>query len=531
MSDKSRIGADDDPRRAIDEAAEAADDDVRGLSAESRPDAEQPEPAGRPAETVPPIENTVPPPVIVPPADVVPPPVIVPHADVVPPPVIVPPADTVSPTDTVPSLAAVPPTDDASSPQVGLAGDHDWSDPTVDEATGGAHAGEAHAPSVAGAATARTGARGMGHVAEHDAADPNDWWKTWLLRTGAALLATLVLGTALIWAWLGGLANPTARNIPVAVIGGDSTAIAVLSVDQENTELKVVHYKTARSAIDALSKRKVSAILASDQPGLSGGLNLTIASGAGPGVANAVVNSINSVTSANNIPLAIEDVYPTSAKDADGRTPFYLMMAWIIGGLIAAVILGVALGTVPRDLDRLGMRLGALFVFSLILGLIGALFAGPFLGIWHRHTFGLWMTGTLIVFTAALITSALQSWLGMWGIGVSVLLLLVLGVPGSGGLWGSQLIPGFFRSMHSWVPNGLGTDLIRGLEYFGRNANTWPITGLALWALASIVALVASTTVLGRHARPVVPRPGDLPPEPPATTMPPTTTPPTTASA
>ncbi len=363
------------------------------------------------------------------------------------------------------------------------------------EATGGAHVRVPPAVPVP-----RPGTRGMGHVAEPDHVDPNDWWQAWLSRTGVTLLATLVLTTGLVWAWLGGLTNPHARSIPIAVISGDTNAIAALSLDQENSELQVMRYSSAAAATSALSKRQVAAILTSDQTGAAA-LNLTIASAAGPGVANSVVDSINSVATSFNVPLTIEDAYPTSEKDPDGRTPFYLMLVWIFGGLIAAVLIGVTLGTVPRDLDRLGMRLAALAVFSLALGLIGSLFAVPFLGIWNHHMFGLWMSGTLIVFTAALITSALQSWLGMWGIGIAALLLLVLGVPGAGGQWGSPLVPGFFRSMHSWVPNGLGTDLVRGVEYFGRNANTWPITGLALWCLAAIVALVGSTAVLGRQAR------------------------------
>jgi hypothetical protein len=352
------------------------------------------------------------------------------------------------------------------------------------------------------AVPARPGARGMGHVAEHDATDPDEWWKTWLRRTGVALLATLVVGTLLSWSWLSGLTNPQPRSIPVGVVTGDQTAIGLLALDQQNTELQVIQYANAASLDSALSKRKIDAILASDQTGLSGGVNLTIAGAAGPGVSSAVTNSINSVASATNTPLVIEDVYPVANRDPDGRTPFYLMLIWVIGGLVAAVLLGVALGTVPRDLDRLGMRIGALLVFSLLLGGIGALFA--VLGIFKHHLFGLWLVGALIVFTSALITSALQSWLGMWGIGLAAVLLLVLGVPGAGGQWGAQLTNSFFRGMHWWIPTGLGTDLTRGLAYFGRNANAWPIAGLALWALVSIAALVASTAVLGRRARPLI---------------------------
>jgi len=352
-------------------------------------------------------------------------------------------------------------------------------------------------PAVAPAT--RPGLRGMGHVAERD---DDHWWLSWLGRTAAVLGGVLVLGTGLIWAWVGGLTNPVARDVPVAVISGDATSQGVLAaLRQQTSAIRAVRYANAKDADSALTKRRVEAILASDTTGLDDGLNLTIASGAGPGVAETVTTAIGAATNALAIPLTIEDIHPLSERDPRGLTPFYLVLGWVIGGLLAAVVLGIALGTVPRDLDRLGLRLAALAVFSLALGLLGALFAGPILGVWHKHTIGLWLSGALITMTVALITSALQSWLGLWGVGLAAVLLLVLGVPGSGGSVAWELLPGFFRDMRRWIPNGLGTDLVRGVEYFGRAANTWPITGLTLWALASVVALVGSTAVLGRHAR------------------------------
>jgi hypothetical protein len=377
----------------------------------------------------------------------------------------------------------------------GSTGDHDWSDPTPDEALGGAHAGTT-ATLPRSRRDVRPGPAGLGHVAEHG---HDDWWRVWLRRTTIALGATLVLASLLVWAWVGGLHGGHARDVPVGVIRNDAAAIgAVTAVRADNGTLRPIAFADAADADRALARRKVSAILASDATGLLGGLNLTVATAAGPGVAEAVAGNITAVANTFGVPLTIEDAYPTGADDPDGTTPFWLTMAWIIGGALAAIILGVALGTVPRDLDRLSMRLAALAVFSLLLGLIGSLFA---LMVWSSHWFGLWLTGSLITFTAAVIASAFQSWLGMWGIGLTVLLLLVLGVPGAGGVVASELLPAFFRGGHRWLPTGLGTDLVRGLEYFGRNANGWPITGLTLWCLASIAALVGSTIVLGKHAR------------------------------
>jgi hypothetical protein len=527
MTDDHRMSGDDDPRRDIDRAAEDADADVADLFDEQTapveptppeagtaahpipmPAAEHPtaEPAESPSVEDGTADGTPAHPIPMPSAE---------HATVEsaaapPEPVPVEPA---GPEPAAAAMAADQPLGNGAPAQpiapMPSPPEHEGSDPTVDEATGGAHTGDEHllGPAAAGlgaagtATAARPGARRMGHVAEPEEADSRDWWKVWLRRTGVALLATLVLLTGLAWAWMGGLSNPHPRNVPVGIVQGDRAAAVVLAPDQRRGALQVHVYANPASATKALSRRQIAAILVSDQTAAGIGLNLTVATGAGPGVASAVVTSVNSVANAVNVPLTVEDVYPTSQKDSDGRTPFYIMMVWILGGLIAALLLGLTVGTVPRDLDRLGMRLLALLVFALALGLTAALFAGPVLGIWNQHFFGLWMTGALIVFTAALITSALQSWLGMWGVGLAVLLMVVLGVPGSGGIWAPPLLPGFFRSMHSWIPNGLGVDLIRGIEYFSRSANGWPIIALSLWSIVAIVALVGATMVLGRHAR------------------------------
>jgi len=465
MTDKSRVWADDDPRRRVDEAA---DRDVAAAEKVSAMDDHQG--AGAPPEPA-----TTPPGVLNDDAGA--------EAEA---------ADKTSlDVDPLSEREAVDPDFDAGS--LG---------PTSDMlAEDEPDLGEKAAAPAAGAyvGTRRAPGRGLGHVAEHDT---DDWWRTWLGRTIAVLGAVLVLATGMIWAWIGGLHSPQPKNIPVAVVASDPVARAALVAIRQNTHvLEAKVYSSAADASSALNKHKVDAILASDATLLGGGLNLTVASGSGPGVADTVATTIGSAAQNVNVPLAIEDVYPLSGGDSRGLTPFWLTLAWILGGLLAAVALGIAIGTVPRDLDRLGMRLGALAVFSLLLGLLGALFAGPFLDVWHEHTVGLWLAGSLITFTAALIASAMQSWLGLWGVGIATVLMLVLGVPGSGGPVAAPFLPGFFRGMPRWLPNGLGTDLVRGVEYFGRNANTWSITGLTLWSLASVLALLGATAVLGRRAR------------------------------
>jgi hypothetical protein len=287
----------------------------------------------------------------------------------------------------------------------------------------------------------------------------------------------------------------------VAVIGNDSNARSLLSAVRQNSDyLAAKVYPNATDASDALARRKVYAILATDSTTATGGFNLTLASAVGPGVADLITQTITAATGAVNVPLTVEDVHPLATGDPRGLTPFYLVVGWLLGGYLAATVLAIVLGTVPRNTDRLGMRLAAFGLFALILALAGALLVGPGYGIWTQHFVGLWLTGTLIVFVAAVITAALEAWVGLVGTGLAMLLLFILGNPGSGGVYPAEFLPGFFRGMHRWIPSGLATDLVRGVEYFDRKATGWPVTGLIAWALVGLVTVWLATLVLGRRA-------------------------------
>src|SRR5205814_10556490 len=164
--------------------------------------------------------------------------------------------------------------------------------------------------------------------------------------------------------------------------------------------------------------------------------------------------------------------------------PFYLVVGWLLGGYLAATALAVIVGTVPRGVARLAMRLGAFALFAVLLGLAGALIVGPAYHIWSGHFVRLWAAGTLVVFAAAALTAALESWIGLAGTGLAMLLLFIVGNPGSGGVYPPEFLPGLFRDLHRWIPTGQATELVRAIEYFGGQAIGRPATGLAAWAAA-----------------------------------------------
>ncbi|HZN70344.1 MAG TPA: hypothetical protein VFC00_01470 [Micromonosporaceae bacterium] len=337
---------------------------------------------------------------------------------------------------------------------------------------------------------------GMGHVREPES---ERWWRSWLGRTAALLLGALILAAAFVTAYVGGLHKPTPRDIPVAVVRDDNAARTLIAAVRVRTNtIEAVEYADPQAALQALRKRSVYAILSSSTLGGTG-LTLTTASASSPAATQVIEQTLDAAAAATGASLAVADVVPVSIQDPLGVVPFYLVFGFVLGGILAATALGVAVGTVPRNLDRAAMRIGALAVFSALVGTAGAIVAGPVTQVWTSHRVGVAIAGTLVTFAAAMLTSAAQGWLGLLGTGLAVLLLIALGNPGSGGIYPPEFLPRFFDQMYRWNIPGLGVSLVEGVAYFDRQATGWPITALALWALAGVLGLLLATAVLGRR--------------------------------
>ncbi|MFC4020569.1 hypothetical protein ACFOW4_21870 [Micromonospora sp. GCM10011542] len=319
-----------------------------------------------------------------------------------------------------------------------------------------------------------------------------------LPRTAGLLLGTLALASAFIAAYVGALHQPTARDVPVGVALGDHRAQLVLTgVRQRTNKIKAIGYDDPGAAHDGLTSREVYAVLSSD-PG--GGLVLTTASAGAPAAADLVAQVLSAAAQQARLPLRVTDEVPVAATDPRGLVPFYLAVGFVLGGYLASTALGLAAGTAPRTLRRAGLRIGALAVYSVALGIVGAVLVGPVLDVWHHDLPAIAGTGVLTVFAAAMVAAAVQGWLGVLGTGLVILLLVVLGNPGSGGIYAPEFLPTWLRGMHRWNVPGLGTDLLKSAVYFDRRSVGWPLTGLALWAVLGLAALLGATLVRGRRA-------------------------------
>jgi hypothetical protein len=321
------------------------------------------------------------------------------------------------------------------------------------------------------------------------------------VRTVALLVGTLALGIAFIWAYAGALHDPTPRDVPVGIVRGDTGAdslMAAVAATQGNA-IEPVVYDTRTAANDALLRRAVYGVVASTDAGGTG-LTLTTASASSIVASDFITQTLTTIADTAQVSMTVADAVPQAPGDPRGLVPFYLVVGLVLAGYLASTALGLNLGTVPRDFDRAAMRIGALAVFSVLVGIGGALVTGPILGIFTDHRPGLAIGGALLCFASAMIAAAVQGWLGLLGTGLVIFLLVVLGNPGSGGIYPPEFLPAFFRGMHRWNPPGLGVDLVKSVVYFDRKASGWPVTALALWTLLGVGGLLGATAVLGRRA-------------------------------
>jgi F0F1-type ATP synthase assembly protein I len=193
------------------------------------------------------------------------------------------------------------------------------------------------------------------------------------------------------------------------------------------------------------------------------------------------------------LPLQVGDEVPVDASDPHGVVPFYLAVGYVVGGYLTATALGLRTGAAPRRLRWAGLRTAALAAYAIALGVVGAVVVGPVLGIWDHDLVGVAAVGALTVFAAATVAAAIQAWLGPLGTGIVILLLVVIGNPGSGGIYAPEFLPTWLRGMHRWNATGLATDLIKSVVYFDRRPAVWPTAGLIVWTLLGVAGVLTAT--------------------------------------
>lgn len=306
-------------------------------------------------------------------------------------------------------------------------------------------------------------------------------------RSALLVLGVLALGVLFITSYTGAFHAPKPKDIPFGVAAPAPVHAKVLDgLDRlPGSPLSVRAVASREAAAERIRDRKLDGALIVDPQKRSD--VLLVASGGGQALAEAVQEVVTAAERERGRTVRTVDVAPVSSQDVRGLSSFYLAVGWCVGGYLCAAILAISYGARPSAPRRAVIRLGALVLYAIALGVLGAVVVGPVLGALPGSVWGLAALGTLVVCAAGATTFAFEAMLGVAGIGLTVLVIVVAGNPSAGGPYQYPLLPPFWREIGPALIPGAGTWTARSIAYFDGRAITGSLLVLAAWAVGGAV--------------------------------------------
>ncbi|MFF8834040.1 hypothetical protein [Streptomyces sp. NPDC015130] len=306
------------------------------------------------------------------------------------------------------------------------------------------------------------------------------------------LLTPLLMCVGMGLAYLGAFHAPAPHDLRVDVVGsGPSAQILAQTLQDEGAGALDVRTVADRStAVTSLREQgSFGAYVPGEKP------ELLVASGSSDTSAMAVEKVFTKVAAAQDAPLKVTDITPAASGDPTGQGIFFLLVALSIGAYASVAVIGGAGAALP-------MRIRALLAaaMSLVVSLIGTLFAGPVFHLVDRGLGGVWAMSWLYAAGILLVGVGLHTFLRRWTtLGVMVLFVM-LNFTSSGGIYRPELQPGFFGALHAFW-NGAGfVEGVRSHVHFDGHALGGHVLVLVLWFLAGAALVVAAEVVEGRKA-------------------------------
>lgn len=273
---------------------------------------------------------------------------------------------------------------------------------------------------------------------------------------------------------------PKASNLPFGVVGSSP----VLAAAEKNISLKVTQYPNEAAAKTAMDEARVYGALVS-----SGGTNTLI-----------VVPSLSDLAPLD-LAVRFEEAaratgqkvkvqqyapHPLAAKDPFGLVQALMLVPLLIGGYMSSTLLMAATG---RAAGR--WRAAQLAGFAVISGLVIDLIVCYWLEGFPSSKFWIvWPICSLIVAVVAFVAAILQKLLGPIGTLVTVVAMILLGNPSSGGASGVPYLPAFWRDLGPYLPPRNGYILLHHTIYFDGHGTSQALINLLIYLGVAAAVLI-----------------------------------------
>ncbi|SHN17481.1 hypothetical protein [Cryptosporangium aurantiacum] len=307
--------------------------------------------------------------------------------------------------------------------------------------------------------------------------------------TAGVLVMPLFFLIVLPLSFLGALHSPTPYHLKVAVIGTGTPVDSVIEAieAQAGDALDVSRVDTAAEA-----QRKIADLdLRGAYDPMTG--DLYVASAGGTQASATVTTVFTTVAEASGTAVTTHDVVSLPDTDPLGTSLLYVGIGAILAGFITAIVVSIGvpgLGT--------GGKIATVVVMSAVAAGVETLYGWALFDAFDGQA----GPAALMLFGLALVSGLLTVG-GMRVIGpamvlVSILVLILLGVPASGLVVPLDLTSPFYGVVHNVLPTASGLDGLRRIVYFDGHGLGGDVLTMALWALGGLALLALGHW---RHAR------------------------------
>ena len=279
--------------------------------------------------------------------------------------------------------------------------------------------------------------------------------------------------------------QPTVKELPLAVVGTTLDEAREIAAGLEGALGDMVDIRATASVEDAtqaiLDGDVTGALVLSDQ---DASITVLSSSAAGPSQQSVVRGIAEGFAGQQGLAVDEQDIVPLTDTDTMGSNSLYFGMSWIMAGfLFLAVLRGGApeLKTLRQFLPLLagwaiGMSVWLWLLFDVIIGAVSG------------HAWEMIGMGALSIFAVSLATAVFTRTLGLAAIVPVMVVVMLLGVPASGGGMSLYMVPEVFRTLNEVLPLPAAVEAVRSFVYFdgvGAGANValmliWVAVGLVL---------------------------------------------------
>jgi hypothetical protein len=176
---------------------------------------------------------------------------------------------------------------------------------------------------------------------------------------------------------------------------------------------------------------------------------------------------------------------PLPPKDPFGLVQGLMMIPLLIGGYMCATLLLATTGTPAHR-----WRLAGIVVFALAAGLVVDLIVCYWLQGFPDDSFWIvWPICSLIIAVVAFVGAILQKLIGAAGTLLTVVLIIQIGNPSSGGATGVPFLPAFWRDIGPYLPPRNAYILLHYTIYFNGNGTTEALSVLLAYFVIGAVIL------------------------------------------